>query len=104
MSSGQRLLVAMSRLQLAQKWGYVLHDQKLNKVQFLGGCVVFCKRKPQQTFRLFQVRRLCCRKISHREVLRGSTHRQPAGNFFSYKKFPNLQDNFVLKIFPSKGA
>ena len=27
-----------------------------------------------------------------------------AGNFFSYKKFPNPQGNFALWIFPSKGA
>jgi len=30
--------------------------------------------------------------------------RQRLGNFFSYKKFPNRQENFLLPIFPSKGA
>ena len=36
MSSGQRLLVAMSRLQLAGKIGYALRDPKLNYVQLPG--------------------------------------------------------------------
>ena len=30
--------------------------------------------------------------------------RKIAGNFFSYKKFPKLQDKIVLQLFPSKGA
>ena len=35
-SSGQRLLVAMSRLQLAWEIGYALRDPKLNCVQLPG--------------------------------------------------------------------
>ena len=45
-----------------------------------------------------------CRKTVHRKVFRGCTERKIAGNFFSYKKFPNQQDNFALWIFLSKGA
>ena len=45
-----------------------------------------------------------CRKTVHRKVFRSGTERQFAGNFFSYKKFPNPQGNFALWIFPSKGA
>ena len=44
------------------------------------------------------------RKTSHREVFLGTTKRQFAGNFFSYKKFPNRQEKILLPIFPSKGA
>ena len=43
-------------------------------------------------------------KISAMEKMLYGTERQFAGNFFSYKKFPNPQGNFALWIFPSKGA
>src|SRR5699024_2538782 len=39
-----------------------------------------------------------CSKTSHREVLLVSLNRQQAGNFFSYKKFPNRQEKFLLPI------
>ena len=74
-SSGQRLLVAMSRLQLAGEIGSALRDPKLNEVQLPGLVWGLARENPQQTFPLFQVRRLYCRKISHWEVLRGSTRR-----------------------------
>ena len=57
MSSGQRLLVAMSRLQLAGEIGSALRDPKLNEVQLPGLVWGVARENPQQTFRLFQVRR-----------------------------------------------
>ena len=42
-SSGQRLLVAKSRLQLVEEIGYALRDPKLNCVQLPG--LLSCKRQ-----------------------------------------------------------
>ena len=44
------------------------------------------------------------RPTVHRKVGLECTKLQFAGNFFSYKKFPNRQEKILLPIFPSKGA
>ena len=44
------------------------------------------------------------RPTVHWKVGLECTKRQFAGNFFSYKKFPNRQEKILLPIFPSKGA
>ena len=48
--------------------------------------------------------RACRRPTVHWKVGLECTKRQFAGNFFSYKKFPNRQEKILLPIFPSKGA